>query len=127
MSLSETSSLVNDQPGSVWCSASSAGFAGATSGLLASDARGPARGRPAARTAGLLASDARGPARGRPAARTASWGKVRKRAKPPPSFSADGGDDLLAEESNGLEHVRRRHAGEVEAHDQVGDAELVPV
>ena len=39
-------------------SASSAGFAGAISGLLASDARGPARGRPAARTA--------------------SWGEVRK-------------------------------------------------
>src|SRR5881409_2253551 len=30
---------------------SSAGFAGAISGLLASDARGPARGRPAARSA----------------------------------------------------------------------------
>src|SRR6266542_6534864 len=50
---------------------SSAGSAGATARLLASDARGPARGRPAARPAGLLASDARGPARGRPAARPA--------------------------------------------------------
>jgi len=42
---------------------SSAGFAGAISGLLASDARGPARGRPAARTA--------------------SWGEVRKGGEAP--------------------------------------------
>src|SRR5436309_3206655 len=42
---------------------SSAGFAGATSGWLASDARGPARGRPAARTA--------------------SWGEVRKGGEAP--------------------------------------------
>src|SRR5437773_12502143 len=44
-------------------SASSAGFAGAISGLLASDARGPARGRPPARTA--------------------SWGEVRKGGEAP--------------------------------------------
>src|SRR5439155_24398858 len=40
--------------------------------LLASHARGPAHGRPAARTFSCLASHARGPAHGRPAARTFS-------------------------------------------------------
>src|SRR5439155_130213 len=48
---------------------SSAGFAGAISGLLASDARGPARGRPAARIFRPLASDGGAPAPRRPAAR----------------------------------------------------------
>src|SRR5437016_11893269 len=52
------SSLVDDRPRTVWCSASSAGFAGATFWILASDG-----GAPAPR---------------RPAARTASWGEVRK-------------------------------------------------
>src|SRR5881392_2633301 len=56
--LSEESSRADDQPGTVRCSASSAGFAGAGVWMLASDG-----GAPAPR---------------RPAARTASWGEVRK-------------------------------------------------
>src|SRR6266545_2649829 len=36
------------------------------------------------RNLGLLASDARGPARGRPAARTASWGEVSEGGRSPP-------------------------------------------
>src|SRR5439155_26701600 len=52
---------------------SSAGAADAIFGLLASDAWGPAHGRPAARPAGLLASDAWGPADRRPAARPSGW------------------------------------------------------
>src|SRR5439155_26706597 len=62
---------------------SSAGFAGAISGLLASDARGPARGRPAARISGWLASDGGAPAPRRPAARAACWGEVRKGGEAP--------------------------------------------
>src|SRR6266436_5406002 len=44
-----------------------------------------------------------------------------------PGSLSHAGEDLLAEEANRAEHVRRRHAREVESHDQVRDAELVPV
>src|SRR5881628_3614519 len=51
-------------------SLSSAGFAGASSGWLASDARGPARGRPAARTA--------------------SWGEASEGGRSPPPSEGGG-------------------------------------
>src|SRR5438552_16413382 len=57
---------------------------------------------------------------------TGTTGAPACQARPPGSRS-HAGEDLLAEEAHRPEHVRRRHAREVEAHDQVRDAEPVPV
>src|SRR5206468_1558994 len=98
--LSEESSRADDQPGTVRCSASSAGFAGAGVWMLASDGGAPAPRRPAGRISGMLASDGGAPAPRRPAARTASWGEVRKggeaHLRGAGSLTARGGGASLA-------------------------------